>query len=144
MLLRTSVLFLTSLLATSLLLMARAVLDERELPVPPPSLLLLGRHLLITTFERRHCTSDGVVVGLDDDEANNKSARGHRAPAPRVAAMATSADCLIARFLSWTLMAVSPGEEALRQKAPRLKIKFLKKPCLKASPSVVLGPLIAY
>jgi hypothetical protein len=70
------------------------------------------------------------------DEA--KRARGQRAPAPRVVAMATSADNLIARFLSWRLIVATPGK-APRQ-APRLKIRFLRKPCLKAS---TLGPLIA-
>ena len=86
------------------------------------------------------------VAGLDDSEEEEEArmARGHRAPLPRAAAMAMSADDLMARFLSWRLITALALPEDERQQASlracRLRIKFLRKPCWKA---LAWGPRMA-
>jgi len=85
------------------------------------------------------------VAGLDDSEEEEevRMARGHRAPPPRAAAMAMSADDLMARFLSWrliTALALPEDETQASLQAWRLRIKFLRKLCWKAP---ALGPRIA-
>lgn len=99
--LSTLVLFLTSLLAISPLLIAAAAVLAREapLPVPPLDLLVRSWHRLTILLHLR--TFSGDLHGIDDEA---KMARGHRAPPPRAVAMAMSADDLMARFLSWRLI----------------------------------------
>jgi len=127
------VLFLTSLLATSpLVIIAVAVLARKH-------------RLTILLHLRAFPAGDLHVAGLDDSEEEEEArmARGHRAPPPRAAAMAMSADDLMARFLSWrliTALALPEDETQASLQAWRLRIKFLRKLCWKAP---ALGPRIA-
>jgi hypothetical protein len=163
------VLFLTSLRAISLQLpsvvaIAAVVLasDDDEAPAVLPSLrlrlLVWWRHDRLTTFFLHTPRAfffffpgggdDGGLADGDDDELEAKTACGHRAPPPRAeAAMAMSADALMARFLCWRLIvAVAPPtepEDEMQQQAWRVEIMFLRtKPCWNWK-ALVLGPRIA-
>jgi hypothetical protein len=89
---------------------------------------------------------DGLLLGLDGDELEAKTACGHRAPWPRAVAMAMSADDLMmAHFLCWRLIMAAPPEAEEEDEMQnslqdwRFRIMFLRKPCWKA---LVLGPRI--
>jgi hypothetical protein len=120
------VLFLTSLLAISPLLIADAAAVVLAGEAPPLLLqaavrtsldLLARRHRLTILLHLLRAFSGDDLHGPDDDEEESKMmARGHRAPPPRAVAMAMSADDLMARFLSWRLamhMALFPPEDEM-------------------------------
>lgn len=124
--LSTLVLFLTSLLAISPLLIADAAAVVLAGEAPPLLLqaavrasldLLARRHRLTILLHLLRAFSGDDLHGPDDDEEESKMmARGHRAPPPRAVAMAMSADDLMARFLSWRLamhMALFPPEDEM-------------------------------
>lgn len=127
--LSTLVLFLTSLLAISPLLIADAAAVVLAGEAPPLLLqaavrtsldLLARRHRLTILLHLLRAFSGDDLHGPDDDDEEEEEAkmmaRGHRAPPPRAVAMAMSTDDLMARFLSWRLamhMALFPPEDEM-------------------------------